>query len=430
MESRCANRREVEWVPPRSKEPRILVLTYGHVPPDKAILHTDDITEQRRTERKLQISQRLEAVGRLAGGVAHDFNNMLSVIMGFTGFAIDSLREADPLRADLMEAQNAAERAAELTSQLLAFSSKQVLEPEVINPNEIVLRMQRMLRRLLGEDIELAVGIARSVGSIKADAGQIEQVIMNLAVNARDAMPQGGKLVIETANVALDEEAARGREGIEPGRYVKIAVSDTGCGMDAATKERVFEPFFTTKEMGKGTGLGLATAYGIVRQSGGAVIVRSEPGEGATFEIYLPRVDEPAAEKALKSLPAVATGEETVLIVEDEHAVRALAERMLRNAGYRVLVACDGGEALLLCEKHGGEIDLLLTDVVMPQMSGKELADRLAETRPEMKVLYMSGYTDEAIDHHGVLDAETHFIAKPFTVSELTHKVRNTLDPS
>ncbi|MBI5509510.1 MAG: GAF domain-containing protein [Deltaproteobacteria bacterium] len=428
FEQRTVIRREVDRNNPGAREPRLLVLTYGFIPSDMVILHAEDVTEQRQTEEQLKLAQRLEAVGRLAGGVAHDFNNLLSVIISYAGFAASELRESDPIRADIVEIESAGKRAASLTRQLLAFSRKQLLEPEVLSLNKVVGGIESMLRRLLGEDIDIEVHLAEDLGSIMADPGQIEQVIMNLAVNARDAMPRGGKLTVETANVVLDEEYANQHIAVKPGRYVMLSVTDTGTGMDPAVKEHLFEPFFTTKEKGKGTGLGLSTVYGIVKQSGGNVWVYSEVGQGTTFKVYLPRVDAPAVETTRRSMPAIARGSETVLVVEDEDAVRRLAERILRSAGYKVLAAASGGDALLLWEKHRGEIDLLLTDVVMPQMSGRELAERLGKPCPTLKVLYMSGYTDNAIVHHGVLDPGTRFIGKPFSTTELTRKVREALD--
>jgi PAS domain S-box-containing protein len=384
--------------------------------------------EKVKLEEQLKLVQRLEAVGRLAGGVAHDFNNLLSVIISYAGFAVDALRESDPVHADIVEIQKAGQRAAALTRQLLAFSRKQILEPEVLSINKVVTGIESMLRRLLGEDIDIEVHRADELGSVLADPGQIEQVIMNLAVNARDAMPQGGKLTIETINAELDEDYAEQHVAVKPGRFVMLSVTDTGSGMDAETRAHIFEPFFTTKEKGKGTGLGLSTVYGIVKQSGGNIWVYSEPGRGTTFKVYLPRVDAPAADIKRRPVSVMATGSETVLLVEDEEAVRRLADRILRSAGYKVLTAAGGSEALLLCEKHDGVIDLLLTDVVMPHMSGRELAERLAKTSPKLKVLYMSGYTDNAIVHHGVLDPGTRFIGKPFAAAELTRKVREVLD--
>ncbi len=396
---------------------------------------TRDLSERRRAaaeraalEAQLLESQKLESIGRLAGGVAHDFNNLLSVILGTAALIADDLREADPLREDIEEIQRAAERAATLTRQLLAFSRKQILQPEALRVNDVVAQTESMLRRLLGEDIVLETRLAEGLGSALADRGQLEQVIMNLAVNARDAMPGGGRLTLETAEVELDDAYAAQHVAAQPGRYIALAVSDTGCGMDAETKAHIFEPFFTTKARGKGTGLGLSTVYGIVKQSGGYVWVYSEPGTGTTFKIYLPRVEAPASEPRRRSAQAVASGSETLLLVEDEDAVRRLAERILLGAGYRVLTATNGGDALLLCETHVGPIDLLLTDVVMPLMSGRSLAERLASLRPRLKVLYMSGYTDDAIAHHGVLAPGTRFLSKPFTAVELAGKVREALD--
>lgn len=428
FETHVPVRREVECIMPGATKPRRLVFTYGFIPSDMVILHTEDVTEQRQTEEQLRLSQRLDAVGRLAGGVAHDFNNLLSVIISYAGFLIDELKEADPLRDDAIEIQKAGQRAAALTRQLLAFSRKQILEPVPLDVNKVITDFEKMLRRLLGEDIDIEVHLAEDLGTVFADPGQLEQVIMNLAVNARDAMPSGGKLTIETANVELDASYAAGHVAVKPGRYVMLSVADTGTGMDAETQSHIFEPFFTTKEKGKGTGLGLSTVYGIVKQSGGYISVYSEPGRGTTFKVYLPRVDVAVMSVMPKPVPSKVSGRETVLVVEDEEAVRKLAERILRSAGYNVLVAASGGDALLLCEEHGGAIDLLLTDVVMPQVSGRELAERLTGMCPKLKVLYMSGYTDNAIVHHGVLDAGMRFIGKPFAAAELTRKVREVLD--
>jgi PAS domain S-box-containing protein len=387
-----------------------------------------DLTESRGLREQLEMSQRLEAVGRLAGGVAHDFNNLLSVIISYSEFAAEALREGDPVRADLLEIRKAGDRAATLTRQLLAFSRRQVLEPRVLDLNEVVGGIEGLLRRLLGEDVEIAFHPAEGLDTVLADPGQIEQVLMNLAINARDAMPEGGRLTIETANVELDEDYAARHVSVLPGRYVLLSVTDTGRGMDAEVRERLFEPFFTTKETGKGTGLGLSTCYGIVKQSGGNIWVYSEPGQGTTFKVYLPRVDAPATGVTRRSPVTMARGTETVLLVEDECSVRSLSERILRSAGYEVLAASNGGEALLLFEKHASGIDLLLTDVVMPRVSGRELAERLIGLRPGLKVLYMSGYTDDAIVHHGVLDPGTHFVGKPFSSADLTRKVREVLD--
>jgi PAS domain S-box-containing protein len=384
--------------------------------------------EKARLEEQLRLGQRLEAVGRLAGGVAHDFNNLLSVISGNAGFALEALAPTAPVRADVLEIQDAATRAAALTRQLLAFSRRQILQPRVISLNQTVSDLEKLLRRLLGEDIQIGVHLAEDLGSVQADPGQLEQVLVNLAVNARDAMPRGGRLLIETANVELDEHYADQHVTTQPGRFVQLSVSDTGTGMPPEVLEHVFEPFFTTKEQGKGTGLGLATVYGIVKQSGGNIWVYSEPGQGTTFKIYLPRVEAPAAVDAARPAAGVATGSETVLLVEDEEGVRRIAARILRSAGYQVLSAASGPEALAIVETHAGALDLLLTDVVMPRMSGRELADRLVALRPGLRVLFASGYTDEAIVHHGVLDPGTHFIGKPFSAAELTRKVREVLD--
>jgi PAS domain S-box-containing protein len=386
--------------------------------------------EEERTEiqNQLQESQKLESVGRLAGGVAHDFNNLLSVIISYADFAAAALREGDPARADVLEIRKAGERAATLTRQLLAFSRRQVLEPRLVDLNEVVGGIEGMLRRLLGEDIEIAFRPAEGLGSVRADPGQIEQVLVNLAINARDAMPEGGRLTIETAHVELDEDYAARHVSVLPGCYVLLSLTDTGCGMDAKVRERLFEPFFTTKEVGKGTGLGLSTCYGIVKQSGGTIWVYSEPGQGTTFKVYLPRVDAPATGGTRRSPVTMARGTETVLLVEDEGAVCSLSERILRSAGYEVLAASNGGEALLLFEERGSDVDLLLTDVVMPRVSGRALAARLTTLRPGLKVLYMSGYPDDAIVHHGVIDPGTRFIGKPFSSAELTRKVREVLD--
>lgn len=427
FETHALTRREAEC--DLAGRPRSLVLTYGFIPSDTVILHIEDMTEQRQAEEQLRLAQRLEAIGRLAGGVAHDFNNLLSVILSYSGFALGSLREPDPMREDLLEIQSAGERAATLTAQLLAFSRKQVLESKVLDLNRIVADLRTMLRRLLGEDIVIVTRLADDLGHIKVDPGQIEQLIVNLAVNARDAMPLGGTLTIETANVELDQDYASTHVGVHPGNYVLLTVSDTGHGMGLKTQQHLFEPFFTTKERGKGTGLGLATVYGIVKQSGGSIWVYSEPGMGAVFKIYLPMITAPADELGRRQVATLATGSETVLVVEDDHMVRRLTERILRNAGYRVLSAAGGAEALLISEK-GGQIDLLLTDVIMPGLSGRELAARLQSVRPNLKVLFMSGYTENAIAHHGVLDPGTYFMSKPLTAPDLTRRVRDVLDGS
>jgi PAS domain S-box-containing protein len=385
-----------------------------------------DLSEKKRTEQKLLQAQKMEAVGGLAAGIAHDFNNILSVILSYAGMMLSGLGPGDPLAEDVEEVRKAARRAADLTRQLLAFSRQQVLEPRILDLEQTVAGMEKMLRRLVGEDVELALLAAPDLGRVHADPGQIEQVILNLAVNARDAMPRGGKLTIETTNACVerDDDLA----GIGRGRYVRLAVSDTGCGMDEATRQRIFEPFFTTKEKGKGTGLGLATVFGIVRQSGGHIAVDSEPGRGSTFDIYLPRTDSIEEELAASRPRMALTGSETVLIVEDEEPVRAVARAILRRSGYTVLTAQNGGEALLICERHAGRIDLLLTDVIMPFLDGRQVAERLVSLRPDLKVLFMSGYTDDVIAPHGVLEPGLMFVHKPITPDTLLAKVREALD--
>jgi CheY-like chemotaxis protein len=387
------------------------------------------LVEQRRVEEQLHQSQKVEAIGQLAGGVAHDFNNLLTVISGYSEVIWGRLPASDPVRSQIEEIQKAANRAATLTRQLLAFGRRQILAPRVLDLNLVVAEMDKLLRRLIGEDIELATVQGELLGRVKADPGQIEQVIMNLAVNARDAMPKGGKLTIETANVDLDEAYARGHVAVQPGPFVMLAVSDIGCGMDKKTQSRIFEPFFTTKEEGKGTGLGLSTVYGIVKQSGGNIWVYSEPGRGTTFKMYLPRVEE-AIEEISHDRPRaiVTTGTETILVTEDSEMVRTLACEILVAKGYSVLEARHGAEAIEVCERHKGTIHLMITDIVMPQMGGGDLARHLASVRPEMKVLYMSGYTSATIAHHLVLDPGKNFLQKPFNPSSLALKVRETLD--
>jgi hypothetical protein len=393
-----------------------------------ALVVAQDVTRREQLEAQLRQSQKMEAVGQLTGGIAHDFNNLLSVILGNSEFALQQLGDAHPARKDITEVYDAGQRAAVLTRQLLAFSRKQILDVKVTNLNGVLDGLERMLPRLLGEDIEIRMQRDAALGNVMADAGQLEQVIINFALNARDAMPHGGKLAFETANVDLDDRYVAEHIAVEPGRYVRLSVTDTGTGMDEATRSRVFEPFFTTKEKGKGTGLGLAMVYGTVKQSGGNIWVYSEPGQGTTFKVYLARVDAPVSTPATPSRGKGATGHETILIVEDDDAVRRAAVRILQRAGYTVLSAAGGPDALLLCERHQGAIDLLLTDVVMPQMSGRELEKQLRQRRPNSKVLFASGYADDAIVHRGVLDPGTHFIGKPFTFEELTRKVRQVLD--
>ena len=382
----------------------------------------------RKSEAQLLHAQKLEAIGRLAGGVAHDFNNIITAILGYCELMrLDSPRD-DPRHGDLEEINAAAERAATLTRQLLAFSRRQVLDPQSLHLNEVVAEMDRMLRRLIGEDMELRTHLDPDLGWVRADLGQIEQVMMNLVVNARDAMPDGGMVTISTANVELGKDIGAHLEG-GPGPHVMLAVSDTGCGMDADTRSRLFEPFFTTKPQGKGTGLGLATVYGIVRQSGGTIYVYSEPGRGSTFKIYLPEVAPPATRAARVSQPPPRLdGDETVLLVEDESAVRALARKVLETHGYTVLEADRGARALELSDAHRGVVHLLVTDVVMPEMGGREVAQQLARRRPDMRVLFMSGYTDDAVVLHGVLAADVAYLQKPFTPQGLLRKVRAVLD--
>jgi len=390
----------------------------------------EDVTERRAFEEQLRQSQKMEAIGRLAGGVAHDFNNLLTVIKGYAELLTDGCAEGDPRRGELEEIRKAADRAGALTRQLLAFSRQQVLAPKTLNLNQVVHSMEGLLRRLLGESIELSTALSKDVGQLRADPGQLEQVLMNLAINARDAMPRGGRLTISTANAEIDELYAREHPTIAPGRYVQLAVSDTGTGMDVETQAHIFEPFFTTKEMGKGTGLGLSTVYGIVKQSGGDIWVYSEVGVGTTFKVYLPRVDAPPEVSPAHGVAVAhrAPADATVLLVEDEAGVRALVRKFLERSGYRVLEASGADEALAAAQGHAGEIDLLLTDVVLPRMSGSELAKRLHELRPRARVLYMSGYTDDAIVHHGVLSAGAAFVQKPFTADSLARKLREILE--
>ena len=395
-----------------------------------------DITERKRTEEEkallqeqLRQSQKMEAIGRLAGGIAHDFNNLLTIIKGYSQLPLADLKEEDPLRENFNEIQNAAERAARLTRQILAFSRRQILVTKVLDLNVILHDLDKMLQRVIGEDIELVTLPAEDLGKVKSDSGQIEQVIMNLAVNARDAMPNGGKMTIETANVELDESYARRHIAVKPGRYVMLGVSDTGVGMTPEVRNRVFEPFFTTKERGKGTGLGLSTVYGIVKQSGGNIWVYSEPGQGTTFKIYLPVVDEAVVEEPEKRpMAETARGGETTLVVEDDENVRKLTSLILNKQGYRVLEASNGEEALAICKALKEPLHLVLTDVVMPGMSGNRVIEELRRAQGSFKVLFMSGYTDNAIVHHGVLEVGTNFIQKPFTVDGLIRKVREALD--
>jgi PAS domain S-box-containing protein len=388
-----------------------------------------DVTYRHLLEDKLRQSQKMEAVGRLAGGVAHDFNNLLTVIQGYCRLLTERFQSNPEASDQVKRIEDAAEKAASLTRQLLAFSRKQVLQPRVINLTSLVSNLDKLLRRMIGEDIELMTKTAPDLGPVKADPSQVEQVIMNLAVNARDAMPDGGRLTLETANVQLDAGYAAEHPGVIPGSYVMLAVSDNGSGMSAETRARIFEPFFTTKEMGRGTGLGLSMVYGIVSQSGGHIWVYSEIGHGTTFKIYLPRTEDGAA-----SFPpeqqAVSTmrGTETILVVEDDAQLRDLVRTILTANGYSVLAPLDVEAIRSLTEDAASKINLLLTDVVMPGINGRELARQFVARNPAIKVLYMSGYTENAIVHHGVLDESTHFLQKPFTPSALTTKVREVLD--
>jgi signal transduction histidine kinase len=382
----------------------------------------------RRSEDQLRQSQKLEAVGRLAGGVAHDFNNLLTVILSYTDMIARELEQGHPVRAQVEEIDRAGMRAADLTRQLLAFSRQQVLDPQILDLNEVLVGVSKMLIRVLGEDIEMKMALAPTLGPVRADRGQIEQIMMNLVVNARDAMPRGGKLTLETADIELDSTYAGGHLDVKPGPYVMLAVSDTGIGMDPETQARVFEPFFTTKPRGQGTGLGLSTVFGIVKQSGGNIWLYSEPGAGAIFRIYLPRV-EGQVDAARPAITTTATGgTETILLVEDHEQVRAVAGDALRKAGYRVLVTGGPEEGLRVAREHPGPIDLLLTDVVMPGMNGRAVADRVLALRAGIRVLFMSGYTDDVILHHGVFDRGVAFIQKPLTPLALTRKVREVLD--
>jgi PAS domain S-box-containing protein len=387
-----------------------------------------DVTDRKRLEEQLRQAQKMEAVGRLAGGVAHDFNNVLTAIFGYADLLTEEFPAGSPARQDLEEIRKAATRASALTRQLLAFSRQQVLAPVVLSVNDLVEDVDKMLRRLLGEDVELRVTLARDAGNARADPGQLQQVIMNLVVNARDAMPTGGKLLIETADAELTEQYAELHQQVIPGPYVMLAVSDTGVGMDAQTKARIFEPFFTTKEKGKGTGLGLSTVYGIVKQSGGYIWVYSESGHGTTFKVYLPRVDAPAEPQAPPREATTLTGTETILLAEDDEILRPLTKGLLAKLGYTVLDAESAEQALAVAGARQGLIHLLVADVVMPGGSGRELARRLAQSRPETRVLYVSGYTDDAIVHHGMLEPGLKFLQKPFTPAALARKVREVLD--
>jgi PAS domain S-box-containing protein len=401
----------------------------------KVLVSVNDLTERKQAEEALRQSEeqlrqalKMEAVGRLAGGIAHDFNNMLLPIIGYSEILLEQLKQGDPLCHPIEEIKKAGERAAALTKQILAFSRKQVLQPHVLDLNVVVTDMDKMLQRLIGEDIELITKLHPSLWSVKVDPSQIEQVILNLAVNARDAMPNGGDLIIETENVYLDEEYAKNHESVQPGQYVMLAVSDTGCGMDAETQMNIFEPFFTTKERSKGTGLGLSTVYGIIKQSGGNIWVYSEIGHGTTFKIYLPRViDETEVLKPALVSNETKEGAETILVVEDEEGVRHVLQDILKANGYHVLLAADGIEAVEICDRYENSIHLLITDMVLPQMGGREVAKRLTAARPKIKVIFISGYTENSIGYHGALDAAIPFLQKPFTATALLQKVRQVL---
>ena len=390
----------------------------------------EDLTETRTLEQQLRQAQKMEAIGRLAGGIAHDFNNLLMVISGYCEFLLERAGSDPRLRGPAQEIANATQRATALTRQLLAFSRKQMLAPKVLDLNEVVTENLKMLTRMIGEDIDLVMVPSPAIGAIRADPGQVDQVIMNLAVNARDAMPDGGKLTIETANVSLDENFARTHAPLQPGDYVMLAISDTGVGMDGETQSRIFEPFFTTKGA-KGTGLGLSTVYGIVKQSGGFIFVYSQPHRGTAFRAYFPRVDvreEPAIIQDALGLPRPERGQETILLVEDEVNLRRLTRQYLETQGYKILEAEDGAAALQIAAGHKGTIDLVLTDVIMPGMNGRELARHISAQRPDVRVLFMSGYTEDAIGHNGLLDAGINLLQKPFSLPALKDKVREVLD--
>lgn len=382
----------------------------------------------RKSEEQLRQAQKMEAIGRLSGSVAHDFNNLLSVILSYSDLLLSDLKPIDPLRGDIESIRKAGEKAGDLTRQLLAFSRQQVLAPRVVDLNAVLVDSEKMLRRLLGEDIEIVTHYARTLSRVKVDPSQVDQVLLNLVINARDAMPAGGKLTIETKDVELDDSYTSEHFGVARGPHVMLAVSDTGIGMDSQTQARIFEPFFTTKDVGKGTGLGLSTVFGIVKQSSGHIWVYSEPGGGSTFKLYFPVTEAEDCAQPEPVEPTTLHGTETILLVEDQDEVRRVAQAILRRHGYHVIEARNAGEALLSCERHPRTIHLLLTDVVMPQLSGRELAERLAAVRPAMKVLYMSGYTENVIVHHGILDSGIAYLQKPIVPESLARRVREVLD--
>jgi signal transduction histidine kinase len=394
---------------------------------------SDRILAEQQSEKlaqQLQQAMKMEAVGLLAGGVAHDFNNLLTGIGGYVDLIISDLNPGDPILSDLNEIKRATQSATTLTSQLLAFSRKQLIEPKVLNLNKLISNLQKMLQRLIGEDIELSTKMFENLTSVRIDPGQFEQILVNLVVNARDAMPGGGKLTIETANINIDEDYCAVHPYVKTGRHVMLAVSDTGCGMSDEVKARLYEPFFTTKQKGRGTGLGLATTYGVVKQSGGSIEVYSEPGEGTTFKIYLPAIEGVLQQLEIEepASPSVLKGEETILLVEDEKIVRELAAKILKRLDYNILSASNGVEALEIAQNYHGVINLLITDVVMPGMNGRQLADRLIQVRPNIKVLFTSGYTENTIAHHGIIDENLSFIGKPYSSHDLAKKIRRLLD--
>jgi two-component system cell cycle sensor histidine kinase/response regulator CckA len=422
---------EVEW---KRKDGAFITVrcSGGHVKDDSRAyieLFAEDVTERRVLERQLRMAQKMEAVGRLSGGIAHDFNNLLGVIIGYIQVIKRNLAAGTSSYEYAEEIEKASQRAVSLTRQLLAFSRQQVLEPVILNLNALMTDMEKMLPRLIGEDIQLNLALDPAIGQVKVDPGQIEQVVMNLAVNARDAMPDGGRLTIQTRNVELDAAFAREHPGSNPGRYVMLGVTDTGTGIDPEIQAQIFEPFFTTKDRDKGTGLGLATVYGVVKQSNGYIALVSEMGKGSSFQVYLPCVDQAVA-TPVKSIPEmrIVRGNETILLAEDAEPLRKLAHMFLKDNGYHVLTAADGAEALEAAARHAGPIHLLLTDVVMPGINGRVLAERLSPRQPAMKVLYMSGYTDSFIAGHGVLEEGLHLLHKPFTEAELMRRVRELLD--
>ncbi|MGA8013314.1 MAG: PAS domain S-box protein [Candidatus Acidiferrales bacterium] len=410
-------------------ESRASAILDAHKEVEKLVIVNRDVSERRQLEEKFRQAQKMEAVGRLSGGVAHDFNNLLGVIIGYAEFLQESLAPEDKLRGSVDEILKAGKRAASLTRQLLAFSRQQVLDPKVLDLNGVVSDMEKMLRRLIGEDVELSTVLSPELGRLKADQGQLEQVVMNLVVNARDAMPQGGKLVIDTQNMVMDDAFIRRYPyPVQAGPYVCLTVTDSGIGMDPETKARAFEPFFTTKEKGKGTGLGLSTVYGVVKQSGGYIDIDSSPGAGTTFKIYLPRVHDAIKAESPTGTATSFTGNETILLAEDETSLRTLTRNTLELCGYKVLEAKDGIEALEVSDRHQGSIDLLLTDMVMPGMGGRALAQELTRRRPDIRLAYMSGYTGQAVGSQGPVDPGSVFLLKPFTREVLTRKIREALD--